>query len=274
MSVLKKLEEKIQGLFEGGFGRAFKSPVQPVELARKLVKEMEDNKVISVSRIYAPNEYTLFLAPEDGAQFESYEENLKSDLADYLTEHARKEGYDLLSRPIVVMKTDEDLIVGEFGIATRMVSAPVPTAGENIQPIATQAPVAVPDIGGDIMGQTVVYRPQGSPEGTMAVSANEAREMGLACEKITLSAGTLGYEVTKRVVLIGRSRQCDLTLEDSNISRRHAELRQRGNEYLIVDLDSTNGVEVNGKKVKTKTLQNGDVLTLGTTRVRFERQLC
>lgn len=274
MSVLKKLEEKIQGLFEGGFGRAFKSPVQPVELARKLVKEMEDNKVISVSRIYAPNEYTLFLAPEDGAQFESYEENLKSDLADYLTEHARKEGYDLLSRPIVVMKTDEDLIVGEFGIATRMVSAPVPTAGENIQPVATQTPVAVPDIGGDIMGQTVVYRPQGSPEGTMAVSANEAREMGLACEKITLSAGTLSYEVTKRVVLIGRSRQCDLTLEDSNISRRHAELRQRGNEYLVVDLDSTNGVEVNGKKVKTKTLQNGDVLTLGTTRVRFERQLC
>ncbi|MFA6001403.1 MAG: DUF3662 and FHA domain-containing protein [Thermoleophilia bacterium] len=274
MSVLKKLEEKIQGLFESGFGRAFKSPVQPVELARKLVKEMEDNKVISVSRIYARNEYTLFLAPEDATQFEAYEENLKSDLADYLTEHARKEGYDLLSRPIVVIKTDEDLIVGEFGIATRMVSAPSQAAGEQIPPVAAAEPVAIPDLGGDIMGQTVVYRPQGSPEGTMAVSANEAREMGLTREKITLSTGSLSYEATKRVVLIGRSRQCDLTLEDSNISRRHAELRLRGNDYVIVDLDSTNGVEVNGKKVKTKTLQNGDVLTLGTTRVRFERQLC
>ncbi len=264
MSVLKKLEEKIQDLFEGGFGRAFKSPVQPVELARKLVKEMGGHKIISVSRIYAPNEYTLFLAPDDYQQFEAYEEQLKADLADYLIEHARKEKFELLSRPIVIIKTDEDLVVGEFGIATRMVSAPGPT------PVT---PVAPADLGSDA-GQTVVYRPAPKPGGTMAVSADEAREMGLARELITMTAGDLVYEVDKRVVLIGRSRQCDLFLTDANVSRRHAELRQRGNDYLIVDLDSTNGVEVNGQKVKTKVLKNGDLLTIGTTRVRFERQLC
>ena len=91
VSVLKKLEDKIQGLFEGGFGRAFKSPVQPVELARKLVKEMGENKVISVSRVYAPNEYTLFLAPEDYQQLEAYEAQLKADLADNLHGNARNE---------------------------------------------------------------------------------------------------------------------------------------------------------------------------------------
>ena len=116
MSVLKKLEEKIQGLFEGGFGRAFKSPVQPVELARKLAKEMGDHKVISVSRVYAPNEYSLFLSPGDREQFEAYEDHLKEDLALYLTEHARKEGFELLSHPIIVIETDDDLAVGEFGI--------------------------------------------------------------------------------------------------------------------------------------------------------------
>jgi hypothetical protein len=265
VSVLRKLEEKIQGLFEGGFGRAFKSPVQPVELARKLVKEMGDNKVISVSRIYAPNEYALFLAPEDFQQFEAYEDQLKTDLADYLIEHARKEKYELLSRPIVIIKTDEDLVVGEFGIATRMVSAP--------EPAAPEASVPLPNLGADL-GQTVVYRPTPQPDGTMSVSAGEARDLGLTRECITLTVGDRVLEVTRRVVLIGRSRQCDLVLADPNVSRRHAELRQRGNDYVIVDLDSTNGVEVNGQKVKTGVLKNGDVITIGTTRVRFERQLC
>ena len=262
MCVLKKLEEKIQGLFEGSFGRAFKSPVQPVELARKLVKEMDDHKVISVSRIYAPNEYTLFLSPGDAQQFEAYEEHLKRDLSEYLTEHARREEYDLLSRPAVIIETDEDLEVGEFGIATRMVSA----AGEAAAP---EAPATEPEI-----GQTVIYRPSAAAAGTMAVSPDEARELGLACEKISLVAGNRVYDVGKRVVSIGRSHKCDFVLTDANVSRLHAELRQRGNDYIIVDMDSTNGVDVNGQRVKTRTLKNGDVITLGTTRVRFERKIC
>jgi len=263
VSVFKKLEDKIQGLFEGGFGRAFKSPVQPVELARKLVKEMGDNKVISVSRIYAPNEYTLFLAPEDYQQFEAYEDQLKSDLADYLQENARKEKYDLLSRPIVLIETDEDLVVGEFGIATRMVSAPGPAAPE-------APPAGLPT---DI-GQTVVYRPLAQVDGTMAVSAREAEDLGLARECITLTVGDRVFEVTRRTVLIGRSRHCDLVLTDPNVSRRHAELRQRDNDFTIVDLDSTNGIEVNGRKVKTQALVNGDIINIGTTRARFERKPC
>ena len=265
MSVLKKLEEKIQGLFEGGFGRAFKSPVQPVELARKLAKEMGEHKVISVSRVYAPNEYSLFLSPGDREQFEAYEDHLKQDLALYLTEHARKEGFELLSHPIIVIETDDDLAVGEFGIATRMVSvpggAPEAPAGEAGPPVGQPGP-----------DRTVVYRPQG--EGTMSVGADEARELGLARERITLAAGDQVYEVVKRVVLIGRSRECDLVLPDQNISRRHSELRQKGGNYVIVDLGSTNGVEVNGKRVRSLELKNGDVITMGTTRVRFERLLC
>lgn len=265
MNVLKKIEEKIQDLFEGSFGRAFKSPVQPVELAHKLVKEMEDNKVISVSRVYVPNEYTLYLAPEDGKQFESYEDHLKADLAAYVTESARREGYELLSSPIVLIRTDEDLQIGEFGIATRMVSAPV--NGSATEAAVLHEPQA------DI-GQTVVYRPGGAPDGTMSVSVDDARELGLAKEKITLTTPDGIHEITKRVTLIGRGQQADLRLQDPNISRRHAEIRQRGNDYLVVDLESTNGVEVNGKQVKSKVLQNGDIITLGTMRARFERQLC
>jgi len=269
VSVLKKLEEKIQNLFEGSFSRTFKSPVQPVELARKLVKEMEDHKVVSVSRIYAPNEYRLFLSPSDMDQFAAYEEQLKADLADYLIEHARKEKYDVLSRPIIILESDEDLNVGEFGIATRMVSAPVDqSAAGGGAAVAAPPPAFSPEV-----SQTVVYRPLPSADGTMSVSAEEARRMGLAHDKVTLTMGDRVFEINRRVTLLGRSRQCDVVVPDSNVSRRHAEIRQQGDDFVLVDLGSTNGVEVNGKRVETMTLKNGDVLTMGTTRVRFERQI-
>src|SRR4051794_12409612 len=118
---LRALERKIESLFEGVFGRAFRTNVQPVELARKLAKEMDDHRNVSVSRVYVPNEYTIFLSTPDREQFESYEDNLRSELQEYLSEHARREDYALLSPPRVLMETDADLDVGEFGIATRMV---------------------------------------------------------------------------------------------------------------------------------------------------------
>ena len=64
MSVLRSIEQKIEGLFEGMFGRAFRTHVQPVELARKLAKEMDEHRTISVSRVYVPNEYSVYLSAQ------------------------------------------------------------------------------------------------------------------------------------------------------------------------------------------------------------------
>src|SRR5215216_4111462 len=119
--VLRAIEQKIEALVEGVFGRAFRTNVQPVELARKLAKEMDDHKQVSISRVYVPNEYSVFLSPPDRAQFEGYENSLASELQEYLSEHARRESYALMSSPRVLLQTDDDLEVGEFGIATRMV---------------------------------------------------------------------------------------------------------------------------------------------------------
>src|SRR5918912_3589633 len=121
MTVLRNIESKIESLFEGVFGRAFRTHVQPVELARKLVKEMQEHKVISVSRVYVPNEYTVYLSPSDREQFASYEDSLRGELEDYLAEHAQRESYALLTPPRVRFETDADLDLGEFGIATQMV---------------------------------------------------------------------------------------------------------------------------------------------------------
>src|SRR6186997_1793619 len=120
MSVLRAIESRIEGLFEGVFGRAFRTNVQPVELARKLAKEMDEHRTVSVSRVYVPNEYTVYLSPGDREQFSSYEDNLTDELQEYLAEHARRENYVVLSSPRVRLETDPDLGVGVFGIATRM----------------------------------------------------------------------------------------------------------------------------------------------------------
>src|SRR5918996_4408392 len=108
---LRGIEHRIESVVEGLFGRAFRSHVQPVELARKLAKEMDDHKSVSVSRVYVPNEYVLYLSPSDREQYTAYEDSLLTELADYLAEHARREGYALLSTPRVTLEEDDDLEV-------------------------------------------------------------------------------------------------------------------------------------------------------------------
>ena len=112
MAVLRTIEAKIEGLFEGVFGRAFRTHVQPIELARKLVKEMDDHRNVSVANVYVPNEYTVYLSPDDRKQFEGYEEALVAELQEYLAEHARRERYALLDTPTVLVTVDDDLAVG------------------------------------------------------------------------------------------------------------------------------------------------------------------
>ena len=153
MSVLRTIESKLESLFEGVFGRAFRANVQPVELARKLVKEMDDHRSVSVSRVYVPNEYTIYLSTADREQFASFEESLQGELQDYLAEHARRERYVLLTPPVVKLETDADLDVGVFGIATRLVRGAKPA------PKDAPAPQAAP-------GETMVYKavePQPEP---------------------------------------------------------------------------------------------------------------
>jgi hypothetical protein len=254
--VLRALEHKIESLFEGIFGRAFRTNVQPVELARKLAKEMDDHRTVSVSRVYVPNEYTVYLSPPDREQFEAYEENLRSELQEYLSEHSRRESYALLSSPRVLLETDADLDVGEFGIATRMVQ-PDRRRGLEDEPAGDVEP-----------GATMIYKPKAAPP-TQAVAPED---LGLEPEHVTLTVDGTEHEVKQRRVVLGRSKDCDIQLSDTNVSRRHAELRQEGASYWMVDLGSTNGMEVNGKRVKRAKLRDGDTVTLGSTDVVFSRE--
>src|ERR687890_879113 len=121
MSVLRNLESKLADLVEGTFGRVFRSEVRPVELARKLAKEMDEHRTVSVSRTYVPNEYVVWLSPEDRRRYEGVEQSVIDELGAYLLEHARRERLALVSRPQIEFRTDERLQLGEFGIQARLV---------------------------------------------------------------------------------------------------------------------------------------------------------
>jgi hypothetical protein len=253
VSILRNLEAKLEGLFEGTFSRTFKSKVQPVEIARKLAKEMQDNKTVSISRTYVPNQYIVYLSPDDRQQFEGYEDGVKKELSDYLLEHARAEGLALLTRPTVEFETDERLSLGEFGIQAMLVRPP-----EEEGAAALQEPEPAD------FGHTMVYSIDREARRMEAPAAYGGKAMLVGGGKRTVLSGSR--------VTIGRSRDCDVTLDDANVSRRHAELRREGAAWVVADLGSTNGVKVNGHRVHERPLQPGDEIVLGLERLTFEVQ--
>jgi hypothetical protein len=254
ISVLRNLESRIEGLVEGVFSRAFSSEVQPVELARKLAKEMDAHKTAGVSRVYVPNEYTVYLSRQDRTKLEGYERSLEQELSGYLLDHARRRSYDLLTRPAVVFETDERLRLGEFGIQTRLVKPP---AHEGAPPSQGEE------------GHTMVY--SAVKEREPVEQAAPPRGTPQVETRAVVSLKDRRYVLDGPRATIGRSKEVECVLRDPNVSRRHAELRRSAaGDWTIVDLGSTNGVKINGRRVASGRLSPGDQVIVGSTSFTFD----
>jgi len=305
MNPLRTLENMLAGLVEGTFGRVFKAEVRPMELARKLAREMDENKTASVSRVYAPNEYSVWLSPRDRARYEGVEHEVIDELCAYLLEHARAENLALASRPHIVFHTDEHLQLGEFGIEARLArseeelgeseqapggqsrgsaeehrsvsraSRQAPSPARSAVPTPPQA--SAPPVAAAPLSGADLHEPMPEAGNTMIFS-NSQRVRG-AVENAGARRRSKALLVVsgRRLLLppagaeVGRSRDCDIVLEDSSISRRHAEVRPAGSGWMIQDLDSTNGVLVNGVAVHgPQQLHTGDRIEMGSTEIFFE----
>ncbi len=227
--------------------------MQPVELARKLAKEMDAHKTAGIARVYVPNEYSVYLSKQDRGKLEGYERSLEQELSGYLLDHARRRGYDLLTRPAVEFKTDERLRLGEFGIQTRLVKPPVhegerPSQGEE--------------------GHTQVYSAVRERE---PAPSPKRRAEALVATRAVVSLEDRRYVLDGPRATIGRSKEVECVLRDPNVSRRHAELRRSASgDWTVVDLGSTNGVKVNGRRVASSRLSPGDQVTVGSTTFTFD----
>lgn len=251
MNILKTIESTIAGLLEGSFGRVFRSEVRPMEIARKLAREMDEHRTTSVSRVYVPNEYVVWLSPEDRERYEEVEGELIDELCAYLLEHARREELVMASRPHIAFQTDEQLRLGDFGIQARLVRVEDHEEGRLAQ--AEHGHTMIYSSSERLRSQLPTREPSGS-------------------ERAFAHTGGRRLLLSPRGTVIGRSRSCDIVLEDAGVSRRHAQVSSSAQGWMIEDLHSTNGVSVNGRQLGggSVLLHDGDRIELGNTQIVFE----
>ena len=189
-----------------------------------------------------PNEYTVYLSTEDRAKLEGYERSLEQELSGYLLEHARRRGYDLLTRPEVEFDTDERLRLGEFGIQTRLVKPP---AREGEAPSRAK--------------RATRWSTRPCASATAAGPKRPEQAVGaLVATRAIVSLDDRRYVLDGPRATLGRSKSVECVLADPNVSRRHAELRRaESGDWQIVDLGSTNGIKVNGRRVASTRLSPG-----------------
>jgi len=255
MNLLKSVETTISNLVEGAFGRVFRSEVRPMELARKLTREMDAHRTVSVSRVYVPNEYSVWLSPEDRARYEGVEHEVIDELCGYLLEHARREELILASQPHITFHTDERLSLGEFGIQARLVRPDDHSEGHTPTPVQQEE-----------HGQTMIYSTSARTRGALEDARDQRRST-----RALLVVGSRRLLVPPGGGVVGRSRDCEIVVDDAGISRRHAEIRPGLDGWTVEDLGSTNGVAVNGHAIRgAASLQPGDRVELGSTELLFE----
>ena len=231
MSVLRTLESKIADLVEGAFGRAFRSEITPVELARRLVREMDRHRTSSLSSTVVPNEYVVWLSPADRRHFAAIEPSLLDELAAHLLEHARAERLALPSRPHIELRTDRRLSLGECGIDA-----------QGHQPAAAgRAPQR--------------RRPRTEPR----------RSSARCFPRPTSTSAAARSRSARPARVIGRSSDADIVIAAKEVSRHHAQIVPDQDGWTLIDLDSTNGVRLNGRPIGAPTrLQDGDVIEIGS----------
>lgn len=203
---------------EGAFARAFRSSIRPVELARRLAREMDDRRSVGVrGTAVVPNHFTIYLSPDDHNEFGEVQDAMSRELCDAARAHARDEGYQFMGPVEVQLVVDERLGTGMFHIEGRFREGP----------------------GGAGAGSLVL------PTG----------------DRFTLA---------QHPISVGRRPESNIVLADPNVSRDHAEIRPQGDGFMLIDLGSTNGSKVNGVRVAQRMLEDGDEISFGNTKMRFE----
>jgi hypothetical protein len=254
MGVARTIERRLEGLLEGFFTKVFRSGLQPVEVGRRIMREMEEGRTVSVNRIYAPNEFRITVGGDDHQRFADMEAGLVREFRELVYEQAKQNRWNLMGAPRISLERDDDLGKGEFRVDASLAADP--------DFDAPQASTRRPD--------------EMDPSLTRAISADTAERLGVAGASARLvvldphGAPREQISITEAPVTIGRQSTNDVVLSDPNVSRRHAELRRREGRWVLVDLGSTNGTLVNGKHAREHELSPGDRLSFGTSELVFD----
>ncbi|MFC7619942.1 FhaA domain-containing protein [Microlunatus sp. GCM10028923] len=228
MGIFQRFEKKVEGAVNGVFARAFKGDVQPVEIAARLLRELDaEAKLMSRDKRLVPNEFVIGLSQHDHDKLAPYSKTLSAELSTELKAHARDMGYQFNGPIRIHLELNESLPVGRFTVASEAVSG----------------------AGGD------------TPATITAI--NRAQ--------LVLEVNGMRHPLQPPGLIIGRGSEADLRVNDPGISRRHAEIRVVHHgatiRVEIVDLGSTNGIVVDGRRVRQAQLADGSRIEIGQTRM-------
>ncbi|MBO0828867.1 MAG: DUF3662 domain-containing protein [Streptosporangiales bacterium] len=281
MSVWTRFERRLEGLVEGAFARAFKSELQPVEVARALAREVDDRAaIIGKGRVLIPNDFVVEIGETDHNRLSVYSDSLGGELANVVRDHAKEEGYHLVGPVNVRFKHADDLQTGVFRVrsgvqpAGRAAPQQRQPAFENV-PYGQQAPQGYPS------PQPVPFPAPGAPQyappqayGEPDASSDDERTRVTPLRpqrqaRLETPDGEVVGWVTTPVAIVGRGGESDVKISDPGISRRHAEIRSENGEYVVTDLGSTNGTIVDGRPVRRASLYDGSRVQFGRTTLTF-----
>lgn len=241
------LEKYIEGLFKDNLG----GRIQPAAIAKKLARKMRDCKRVSVTNIYVPNEYEVRLHPSDYENIATFSSSLSEELQEYVLQKAREKKYTLTGSPVVKFAMDENVTPGNMRLHPEFSEAP-PEERKTVAPRET-------------LEHTQRFTPVkewARPETSTRVIAKLQVNSGPDRGKI--------FNLGSVSMMIGRRSDCDIVLTDDSVSRHHARLELHRGSYTIYDLDSTNGVQVNGVKITSRVLEPEDIVSIGTTICAFK----
>ena len=260
MGILRDFERRIEGVVEGLFARAFRSGVQPVELGKRLVRAVEDSRQVGVSRVYVDNVYTIELSPGDRQRFAEYERALCSELAALAVDTARENNWAMLGPARVELADAPDLVEGRFRVSGRVEAVERPAA-----PAA-----AAPGAGGWMAEPPVAA----GPATAMLPGEVRAPRVRAPATLVLIDGGRPGraFPLSQLETTVGRAEQSDIALADPGVSRNHARIIREGDDFIVEDLRSTNGTEVNGQPIRRRRLADGDMVKLANSTLQFRRE--
>jgi FhaA, N-terminal domain/FHA domain len=226
---LRDFERRLGGLVEGLFSKTFRSGVQPVEIAKRVVRSMDDGKQVAVNEVWAPNRFEISLSGEDAPRFQQIETALVAELKTVIADNASERGWGLVGPPEVELFVDQKLHRGDLVVEGTLV--------QGAQPAEPAAPAAA-----------------------------RAKRAQL---RVHEGGAERAIPIDKELLTIGRLSDSDIVVTDTGASRRHAQIRTVGGVSTLTDLGSTNGTKVNGRDVQSAELADGDRITVGATQIEY-----
>ncbi|MBL1096209.1 FhaA domain-containing protein [Streptomyces coffeae] len=279
MGVLKRFEQRLEGLVNGTFAKVFKSEVQPVEIAGALQRECDNNATIwNRDRTVVPNDFIVELSAPDFDRLSPYSGQLGDELSGMVRDYAKQQRYTFMGPIKVHLQKAEDLDTGLYRVRSRTLAS---SESQNPQAAAASArggagaphqrpgghgypaqPAGAPPMPAAPPGARPVPRTGGTGAGPGPQPQGQTRRW--------IEINGTRHQISRPTLVLGRSTDADVRIDDPGVSRRHCEIRV-GTPPTVQDLGSTNGIVVDGQHTTRATLRDGSRIVVGSTTIVYRQ---